>query len=93
VIDGIEHWTMISIDEHLIKPENTWTSRVSSRYKQRCPHVVRNADGAGWSWVYDDNRYPFNGLECAIGQEPSERSDTAEHYERCTLVVMTRRHD
>ena len=74
-------WSMISIDDPLIEPEDTWTSRVSARFKDRCPRVVRNDDG-GFNWVYDGNRYPFNGLQCVIGQDPADWSDTSEDFEK-----------
>ena len=76
-----EPWTIISIDDHLIEPENTWTSRVSARFKDRAPQIVKNTDGPGWNWQYDGNLYPFNGLQCVVGQDPADWNPVAQDFE------------
>ncbi|MFI6309652.1 amidohydrolase family protein [Nocardia fusca] len=78
---SVEPWTIISIDDHLIEPEGTWTSRVSAKYKDRCPQVVRNPTGEGWNWQYDGNLFPFNGLQCVVGQDSADWSTVADDFE------------
>jgi predicted TIM-barrel fold metal-dependent hydrolase len=74
-------WTIISVDDHLIEPAETWTSRVSSRFKDRCPQVVRNEDARGWSWRYDGNLYPFNGLQCVTDQTAAQWDMVANDFD------------
>lgn len=65
-------WTMISVDDHIIEPPDTWTSRVPSKYRDRCPKVVTDPRTGGWAWDFDGNVMPYFALQSTVGKPPSE---------------------
>ena len=46
---------IISSDDHVVEPQDLWTSRLGSEYKDRAPQIVRTEDGTDW-WYMDDRR-------------------------------------
>ena len=68
--------TLLSSDSHVIEPADLWTSRASARYRDRVPHLVREAD-ADW-WTAGDTRI----FSLAGGADPGVRFD---HPERLRL--------
>jgi predicted TIM-barrel fold metal-dependent hydrolase len=43
-------YTVISADNHILEPPNTFVDRVPSKYKDQAPRIVRGKDGGdGWS--------------------------------------------
>ena len=41
---------LFSVDDHIVEPKDTWTSRVPAKYRDVAPHV-REEDGKEF-WVY-----------------------------------------
>ena len=46
---------IISSDDHVVEPQDLWTSRLGPEYKDRAPHIVRTEDGSDW-WFMNDRR-------------------------------------
>jgi len=79
-----EEWGVVSVDDHLIEPPDTWTSRVPARYLDRCPKVIERdvppvetsvgfgPAGQGFAWEFDGRVMPFSGLACSVGHDPEE---------------------
>jgi len=55
-----EEWSVISVDDHVIEPPNTWTSRVPAKFRDRCPKVVERP-GDGFAWDFDGEVRMFSG--------------------------------
>jgi len=45
-------YTVISVDDHIVEPPDTFTGRLPRKFADRAPKVVDNEDG-GQTWVYD----------------------------------------
>jgi predicted TIM-barrel fold metal-dependent hydrolase len=56
---------IISVDDHIIEPENLWTSRLASKYGQDIPHVVHKSEGD--FWAYADSEEPMPRLAVLAG--------------------------
>lgn len=61
---------LISVDDHLIEPPNTWIDRLPAKYREACPRWF--SDDRGESWLFEGKRYPIGGSVTA-GAFPPER--------------------
>jgi predicted TIM-barrel fold metal-dependent hydrolase len=61
----VEEWSVISVDDHVIEPPTTWSSRVPARYRDRCPRVVERGPD-GFVWNFDGQARLFSGLMCMV---------------------------
>lgn len=61
---------MISCDDHIIEPQDLWTSRLPKKYRDRAPHVVEVGDKDFWE--FEGNRRPMLGLLAAMGNPPED---------------------
>ena len=41
-------YRIISSDNHVIEPEDLWTSRMSAKFKDRAPHLERGENSDSW---------------------------------------------
>lgn len=56
-----EPWQyVVSVDDHIIEPPDTWLSRLPAKYHGTCPQVVE--DDRGEAWVYDGRRIEIGGM-------------------------------
>jgi uncharacterized protein len=56
---------LISVDDHVLETPTVWTDRMSqSRWGDRIPHLIENADGSQ-SWSVDGRTLPLAGNACA----------------------------
>ena len=56
---------IISVDDHVVEPPDLWTSRLPSKYADRCPRVER--DSAGFNFeggVFSYEKVVKNGSPC-----------------------------
>jgi predicted TIM-barrel fold metal-dependent hydrolase len=73
-----DRW-MISVDDHVVEPPGVWVDRVSSKYSEQVPRIVR--DEHGEAWVYEGKRMPTTGLAAAAGKDREEFSPAPVTYE------------
>jgi predicted TIM-barrel fold metal-dependent hydrolase len=73
-----EEW-LISVDDHVIEPENVWTDRLSKGDRDRGPHQII-VDGVA-QWQYEDRILPTRGLWAAAGKSKEEFSPKPISYE------------
>lgn len=66
-----KEWGVISVDDHVIEPPDTWTSRVPAKFKDRCPKVVERP-GDGFAWDFDGEVRMFSGLMCSVNTPPAD---------------------
>jgi predicted TIM-barrel fold metal-dependent hydrolase len=61
---GSMDYRVISADNHVLEPPNTFVDRVPARLKERAPRVVRGSDGGdGWSFDGKPPRSTFSAPE------------------------------
>ena len=67
------HYTIISVDDHLIEPPDLFEGRIPADLVARAPRVV---DGPGGTqlWEFDANLYPNVGLNAVVGRPAEEWS-------------------
>src|SRR4051794_27829168 len=57
---------LFSVDDHVIEPATTWSSRVPAKFRDRAPHVVE--EGGCEYWVYEGTRALTMGLNAVAGK-------------------------
>jgi len=65
------HYTLISVDDHLVEPPHLFEGRVPSRFADRAPRVELDDDGMEY-WLYDDQRHYKVGLNAVVGRPRDE---------------------
>ena len=58
---------IVSVDDHLIEPPDTFTGRLPGKYAGDGPHVERH-DGVDY-WIFEGERVPVLGVEGIRGWE------------------------
>ncbi len=67
------HYTIISVDDHLIEPAHVFEGRMPQHLQDKAPRVVTLPDGRE-TWVYEDGFYPQVGLNAVVGRAKEEWS-------------------
>jgi predicted TIM-barrel fold metal-dependent hydrolase len=67
------HYTIVSVDDHLIEPPDLFDGRMPARVSAVAPKVVEDEDGKQL-WEFDGNRYPNVGLNAVVGRPADEWS-------------------
>jgi predicted TIM-barrel fold metal-dependent hydrolase len=62
-------YRIVSVDDHLIEPPDTFIGRVPSKHADRAPRVERDELGHDW-WVFANDRVPLLGSDAYQGWEP-----------------------
>ena len=65
------HYTIISVDDHLIEPADLFEGRMPAELAERAPRVV-TLDNGRETWVYEDRFYPQVGLNAVAGRPKAE---------------------
>lgn len=66
-------YTIISADDHIVEPPNTFSGRMPAKYRDQAPHVVEKDDGSE-TWVYDGKEFPNVGFNAVVGRPVSDYS-------------------
>ena len=64
-------YTVISVDDHIVEPPDTFEGRVPKKFAERAPRVVDTNDG-GQTWMYDGHSLPNVGFNAVVGRPVSE---------------------
>jgi predicted TIM-barrel fold metal-dependent hydrolase len=67
------HFTIISVDDHLIEPAHLFEGRMPAALADRAPHVVEDADGTQ-RWHYEGRVWKNIGLSAVVGRPLEECS-------------------
>ena len=62
---------MISVDDHIVEPPDTFEGRVPTKFADRAPRVVDTDDG-GQTWLYDGQALPNVGFNAVVGRPVAE---------------------
>lgn len=63
------HFTVISVDDHLVEPPDMFEGRLPSRFAQLAPRVVEDDHGRQL-WEFDGSRYTQVGMNAVAGRRP-----------------------
>ena len=66
------HYTIISVDDHLIEPADLFEGRLPKALAQRAPRIV--VDDGSELWEYEGKRYPQVGLNAVAGRAKEDWS-------------------
>jgi predicted TIM-barrel fold metal-dependent hydrolase len=66
------HFTIISVDDHLVEPADLFERWLPPELRDRGPRIVR--DGGTELWEYEGRRYPQIGLNAVVGRPKAEWS-------------------
>jgi predicted TIM-barrel fold metal-dependent hydrolase len=67
------HYTVISCDDHIVEPPDTFEGRLPAKFAERAPRIVEGDDGRE-AWVYDGELLPNVGFNAVVGRPVSEYS-------------------
>ncbi|MDQ1396844.1 MAG: hypothetical protein QOG64_2103, partial [Acidimicrobiaceae bacterium] len=62
----LEDIPIIDVDTHVSEPGDLWTTRISSKYRDMAPHLVRDPDGRD-IWTVSDKRLASPGVFATAG--------------------------
>jgi len=78
---------IISVDDHVLEPENLFTSRVDPAFGDAVPHIEYDAEDVPY-WLVGDLREPMRLTTCgAVGRPMSEWSLAPQKYSEFRLGV------
>ena len=69
--------TLISVDDHIIEPPDTFAARMPAKYEALAPRVIETENGAQ-AWLWNDELLPNVGLDAVAGREWSSWEERAE---------------
>jgi predicted TIM-barrel fold metal-dependent hydrolase len=72
-------YTVISVDDHLVEPPDTFEGRLPARFADRAPRVEER-DGVH-VWVYDGTVFPNPGFNAVVGRPVDEYSFEPVRFE------------
>lgn len=85
-------YTVISVDDHLVEPPETFDNRMPAKFAGLGPTIVEHDDGAQY-WRFEDRLIPIAGTNAVSGRPPSEYSmdsSRLEHMRRGCWDVHSR---
>jgi predicted TIM-barrel fold metal-dependent hydrolase len=63
------HYTVISVDDHLVEPPDMFEGRLPSRFAELAPHIVENERGHQ-VWEFDGSVYTQVAMNAVAGRRP-----------------------
>ena len=67
------HYTVISVDDHIVEPPDTFAGRLPAALTERAPRVVERPDGSE-AWVFEGQELPNVGFNAVVGRPVGEYS-------------------
>ncbi|MUM19218.1 amidohydrolase [Mycobacterium sp. CBMA271] len=64
-------YTVISVDDHIVEPPDTFEGRVPAKFADLAPKVIETESG-GQTWMYDGQALPNVGFNAVVGRPVSE---------------------
>lgn len=73
-------FTIISADDHVVEPANTFEGRIPAKFADRAPRIVES-DNGGEVWLYNDQLRPDIGLNAVVGRPLAEASFEPKRFD------------
>lgn len=74
------HYTLISVDDHLMEPPHTFDGRMPAKFADRAPRVVETEEGHQ-VWMIDGTAYFQVGFMCVAGRPKEDHRIEPARYE------------
>jgi predicted TIM-barrel fold metal-dependent hydrolase len=65
-------FTLVSVDDHLLEPPETFEGRMPAKFADQTPHVERDDDGND-HWIIGDTGFPLMGMDAIVTWEPKDK--------------------
>lgn len=75
------YYTVVSVDDHLVEPPETFEGRMPSRFKDLGPRVIEEEDGSQ-VWLMEDRQIPNAGANAQVGRPYSEYSREPTRFDQ-----------
>ncbi|HWL42709.1 MAG TPA: amidohydrolase family protein [Ilumatobacter sp.] len=72
-------YTIISADDHVVEPPDTFEGRLPSKFADRAPRIVESEGGE--VWLYNDQLRPDIGLNAVVGRPIAEASFEPKRFD------------
>lgn len=79
-------YTVISVDDHIVEPPDTFQGRVPRKLADRAPRVIET-DTGGQTWMYDGQSLPNVGFNAVVGRPVSEYGFEPLDSMRCAVAL------
>jgi predicted TIM-barrel fold metal-dependent hydrolase len=73
-------YTIVSVDDHLVEPPDTFVGRMPAKFAAEGPRVVEQEDGSE-VWLMEGRVIPNAGTNAVAGRPPSEYSNEPTRFE------------
>jgi predicted TIM-barrel fold metal-dependent hydrolase len=73
-------FTIVSVDDHLVEPPDTFEGRMPARFAEQGPRIVERDDGSQ-VWLLEDRIIPNAGANANVGRPPSEYSHDPTRFD------------
>ncbi len=67
----MDEMILVSVDDHLVEPDDVFVRHTPAKYKGRFPHLVTQNDGTD-VWEFDGRVMPNIGINAVAGRRPEE---------------------
>ena len=86
-----EVWaTVISVDDHVVEPPDTFEGRLPAALADRAPRIVETTQGHQ-VWEFEGERYTQVGMNAVAGRRPETSASSRSASTRCARVLRRRR--
>lgn len=76
------HALVISVDDHIVEPPDTFARHMPAKFADRAPRVVAKDDGTE-TWLYDGVEVPNIGLNAVAGKPPTSTAAIRSRLPTC----------
>lgn len=74
------HYTLISVDDHMVEPGDMFEGRLPAKYQADAPRIVKQADGSE-PWFYGGQLLTQKGSNAVAGQADRQRTQEPVGYD------------
>ena len=68
---NVDELVIVSVDDHVVEPRDTFTDRIPARFSDSAPHVIRRDDGRE-VWLFEGRECINFGLNAVVGKPPED---------------------
>ena len=83
---NIEDCVLISVDDHIVEPPDTFDGRLEKKYQEKAPRFIAREDGAN-VWVYEDHTIESWAINAVVGRPQDEWGFEPHSYGEVRLGV------
>ncbi len=74
------HYTLFSVDDHLMEPKHTFEGRLPAKFSEQAPQVVETEEGHE-VWMFEEQPYFQVGFMCVAGRPREDHRVEPSRYE------------